>query len=126
MLVLDTCALLWHTLDPARLSDAAISAISQADTILVSSVSLWEIARMEQKGEIELPMELDEYARLLEQVEQYRILPVEKAHWLAAARLNWEHQDPVDRLIVATAELYRSGLVTSDPRMLQWYQAGIW
>jgi PIN domain nuclease of toxin-antitoxin system len=60
MLVLETCALLWHTRNPDKLSNAAIAGISQADTVLVPSVSLWEIARMEQKGEIELPMELSD------------------------------------------------------------------
>ena len=41
MLVLDTCALLWHTLDPDRLSPAALSAIESADRLIVAVAGLF-------------------------------------------------------------------------------------
>jgi PIN domain nuclease of toxin-antitoxin system len=126
MLVLDTCALLWHTLDPGRLSPAALSAIEAADTLLVSSISLWEVALKAKKHELELPMEIEAYAALVEQVDHYRILPVEGSHWLASVHLEWEHRDPADRLIVALAGLFHAGLVTRDVRMLKWYPMGVW
>jgi PIN domain nuclease of toxin-antitoxin system len=126
MLVLDTCALLWHTLDPDRLSQAALSAIESTDTLLISSISLWEVALKAKKHELELPMEIEEYVALVEQVDQYRILPVESSHWLASVRLDWEHRDPADRLIVAVAGLFHAGLVTRDARMLKWYPMGVW
>ncbi len=126
MLVLDTCALLWHTLDPDRLSQAALSAIESTDTLLISSISLWEVALKAKKHELELPMEIEEYVALVEQVDQYRILPVESSHWLASVRLDWEHRDPADRLIVAVAGLFHAGLVTCDTRMLKWYPMGVW
>jgi PIN domain nuclease of toxin-antitoxin system len=126
MLVLDTCALLWHTLDPSSLSPAAFSAIEAADTLLISSVSLWEVALKAKKHELELPMDIEEYAALVEQVDHYRILPLEASHWLASVRLEWDHCDPADRLIVALAGLFHAGLVTSDTRMLKWYPMCVW
>jgi len=44
MIILDTSALLYWTLDPDQLSPKARQAVQQADRILVRSISLWEIA----------------------------------------------------------------------------------
>ena len=44
MIVLDTSALLYWTLDPAELTLNAEKAIVNADKVVVSSISLWEIA----------------------------------------------------------------------------------
>lgn len=41
--VLDTCSLLWLTLDPSQLSQRAHRALSASDVILVSVISVWEI-----------------------------------------------------------------------------------
>jgi PIN domain nuclease of toxin-antitoxin system len=126
MLVLDTCALLWHCLDPDSLSPAARGAIERTDTLLVSSISFWEIAMKEKKGELELPMPPASFAHLVEQVAKIRVMPVDTAQWLASVGLAWEHRDPADRLIVALATLFRAGLVSADQRIRDWYAAPVW
>ena len=53
MLILDTCALVFDSLDPARLSKKAAAAIAQADdagTLACCDISLWEIAMLVSKG----------------------------------------------------------------------------
>ena len=52
MIVLDTSALLFWTLDPAQLTPAAAQAIEQADRIVVSSISIWEIALKVKRGSL--------------------------------------------------------------------------
>ena len=126
MLVLDTCALLWHSLDPDSLSIPAHDAIEAADTLLISTISLWEIALKAKKGELVLPMSMDLYTQKLNEVDKYRIIPVETMHWLESVRLDWSHRDPADRLIVALAGLYRSGLVSADTRMKVYYPSTVW
>ena len=126
MLVLDTCALLWYCLDPISLSPAAREATQQADTLIVSSISFWEIAMKEKKGELELPMSPENFVLMVERVGKIRVMPVETAHWLASVKLEWEHRDPADRLITAVATLFRAGLVTADQRLRDWYCLPVW
>lgn len=58
MIVLDTSALLYWTLDPAKLSFNASRAIEEAEKVVVSSISVWEIALKVRRGKLTilLPM----------------------------------------------------------------------
>ena len=40
--------------------------------------------------------------------------------------LDWDHKDPADRTIVATAMLLSSSLVTSDRMIKQFYAEAVW
>ncbi len=62
MVVLDTSALIYWTLDPDKLSDDAAAAIGSADRILVSSISIWEIGSKAKRGRLGLPLSIREYA----------------------------------------------------------------
>ena len=65
MVVLDTSALLFWTLDPAQLSASAAEAIERADRILVSSIAIWEIGIKVKRGKLEIPISAREYAERL-------------------------------------------------------------
>jgi PIN domain nuclease of toxin-antitoxin system len=45
------------------------------------------------------------------------LLQLQPAISIGAARLSWNHGDPADRFIVATALAYEAPLVTADERM---------
>ena len=126
MVVLDTSALLFWTLDRARLSAAAASAIADADRILVSSISIWEIGIKVSKGRLSIPVPVREYAERLQLVDRVEVLPVDTETWLANLDLQWEHRDPADRSIVATALLKSCPLVTSDTRIRAFYGQSVW
>ena len=126
MVVLDTSALLFWTLDRARLSAAAASAIADADRILVSSISIWEIGIKVSKGRLSIPLPVREYAERLQLVDRVEVLPVDTETWLANLDLQWEHRDPADRSIVATALLKSCPLVTSDMTIRAFYARSVW
>jgi PIN domain nuclease of toxin-antitoxin system len=42
------------------------------------------------------------------------LLPVDTATWLRSLELPWDHRDPADRVIVATALLQGVPLLTAD------------
>ena len=56
MIVLDTQAWVWWTNDPSPLSETQRQAISnnESDTIGVSVISCWEIAKLCEYGRLEL------------------------------------------------------------------------
>ncbi|UCD43012.1 MAG: type II toxin-antitoxin system VapC family toxin [Chloroflexota bacterium] len=126
MIVLDTSALLFWTLDPERLSGAAHQAIEQADRILISSISIWEIALKVKNQVLELPLSVSNYVERLQRLESLEIHPVESQTWLDNLELPWEKGDPVDRTIVALAARFDCPLVTSDQVIADFYPETIW
>jgi len=62
MIVLDTQAWLWWAHEPSRLSSRALRVIrkaEKADGMLVSAISVWEIAVKSALGKLELSMDID-------------------------------------------------------------------
>ncbi len=126
MIVLDTSALLFWTLDPAKLSQKAHEVIQGADRILVSSISIWEIALKVRRQKLVLPLAINDYADRLQRLKSLEILPVDVQTWLENFDLPWEHLDPVDRTIVALAARFNCPLVTADRVMADYYPDTIW
>jgi PIN domain nuclease of toxin-antitoxin system len=124
--VLDTSAIIWWTLDQTRLTTSAHAAISNADELLISSVSVWEIGMADQKGRLILPVPFTEYVEDLLGLERLSVCPVDVETWVANLQLSWDHKDPADRTIVATAKERDLPLVTSDRRIRDFYPGAIW
>ena len=127
MVLLDTCALLWWTLDPNQLSTAAAEACTRMATSggLVSSISIWEIGIKVKKKKLDLGIPVDDFVRLLKQTS-VQIVPVDEVIWIENLRLPWDHSDPADRTIVATAQLRRIPIITSDRTIAAFYRDVIW
>ena len=126
MVVLDTSALIFWTLHRERLSQAASAAIAEAGRVLVSSISIWEIGIKVGRGRLSIPLPVREYADRLEQLARVEVLPVDMETWLTNLELQWDHRDPADRTIVATAVVNSCPLVTSDATVRSFYSRSIW
>jgi len=126
MIVLDTSALLFWTLDPDKLTSQAIWTIDQADRIVVSSISIWEIALKVKRGKLIIPLPVSEYVERLQRLGKLEILPVDVQTWLDNLELPWEHRDPADRTIVALAVRFNCALVSSDKTIGEYYPKTIW
>lgn len=126
MIVLDTSALIFWTLDKERLSRAASRAIADADRILLSSISIWEIGLKVTKQRLFIPVSIQEFTEGLERIDRVDILPVDVRTWIKNLELDWGHRDPADRTIVATASLHTCPLVTSDAVIRSFYSQTIW
>ncbi len=126
MVVLDTSALLFWTLDPAQLSPAARQAIDGASQLVVSSMSIWEIALKVKRGKLILPLAIADYVERLQRLERLEILPVDVQTWLDNLDLGWEHRDPADRTIVAIATRLACPLISSDGVISKFYPQTVW
>ena len=126
MIVLDTSALIFWTLDRARLSEAAAQAISSTDRIALSSISIWEIGIKVKRERLSIPVSIREFTDKLETIDRVDILPVDVPTWFKNIELDWDHRDPADRTIVATASLHACPLVTSDSAIRAFYSQTIW
>ncbi|MGD2156818.1 MAG: type II toxin-antitoxin system VapC family toxin [Anaerolineales bacterium] len=126
MIILDTSALLYWTLDPDQLSSKAKQAIEQADRVLASSISVWEIALKVKRHKLVIPLTVKDYADQLQRLEELEILSVDVQTWLDNLDLDWEHRDPADRTIVALATRFGCPLITSDRVIADYYQETVW
>jgi PIN domain nuclease of toxin-antitoxin system len=115
MIVLDTHAWIWWLTTPAKLGRKAARSIKKASRIGVPAISVWEVAMKAKRGKIRFNRP---YAVWLDEalVADQRILLLALAPRISvtAVELNWEHADPVDRLIVASARVHEAPLITAD------------
>lgn len=128
MILLDTCALLWWTLDPEKLSPPAKRACDRIieDGALISSISIWEIGIKKKKGILHFDDSLGGYVNRLRQLGSVEIIPVDEDIWVENISLNWAHRDPADRTIVATAQMKNVPIVTKDEIISAYYSKIIW
>ena len=77
-IVLDTCALIWWSLDPDKLSEAAKDACDHLERNkngLVPSIAIWEIAIKIKNKKLDLGVDLDKYVASLKKSSVVRIVP---------------------------------------------------
>lgn len=55
-----------------------------------------------------------------------QLLAVDEDTWVASVELNWQHNDPADRVIVATAQMLNAPLVASDGVIRAFYPQSVW
>jgi PIN domain nuclease of toxin-antitoxin system len=126
MIVLDTSALIFWTLDSAKLSAKAADIIASSDRIALSAISIWEVGIKAKQQKLTLPFSLREYTDRIKYVNKVVIVPVDERIWIKSLELDWEHRDPADRVIAATASLLECPLITSDSLLLAFFPGAVW
>ena len=114
-LLLDTHTFIWWDSEPAKLSSSALSACQdQANTLILSVVSVWEMQIKSQLGKLRLNLPLIEIITGQQQTNNIEILPIELEHVLELQSLPHHHGDPFDRLLIAQANAEGAVLVSGD------------
>lgn len=109
-LLLDTHIVLWAMADDARLPVPLRDAITGAETLFISAVTVWEVAIKRALGKLAVPDDL--FDRAL--AAGARPLPIGWTHAQAAAGLPLHHADPFDRMLIAQARTEAMTLVSMD------------
>ncbi len=115
MILLDTCALLWLVMEPGRLSARAKALIStHRASLAASAISAFEIAVKARKHKLDLKLPADEWWRTALAHHGIASIPISDQIALASVALPSHHNDPADRIIIATAEFHSAPVITSD------------
>src|SRR5438876_10866239 len=127
MILLDTCALLW-TMNQDPMLPAARKVISRAASeggLYVSPVSAWEIGLLVRRGRLELQVAVESYIERVFRLPGVRVAALTPGIAVRPSYLPGDlHEDPVDRLLVATAVVMGLRLVTRDRRLLDYGSKG--
>ena len=112
--LLDTHAWVWSFADPGRLSARARAVLDEAAAVAVSPISFFEIGQKVRTGKWPemAPFAADLPAMLRDQGGVVAALTPEIC--LRAALAAWDHRDPFDRLLAATAEATALPLISRD------------
>jgi PIN domain nuclease of toxin-antitoxin system len=121
VIVLDTHALVWWvTGDPtlSRRAKAAIERERPGGAIIVSAISAWEIAMLVEREKLVLSMDAGSWLATVQTIDAVCFVPVDPGIAVKSVELPGEfHEDPADRMIVATARKLAVPLVTKDEKI---------
>jgi PIN domain nuclease of toxin-antitoxin system len=116
-LLLDTHIWLWSLEDGKRLGKTVLAELrSPENQVWISPISTWEVLLLHARGRIHLSTDPGTWiARATAPMSE---APLTHEIALAAQNLPWEHKDPADRFLAATARVLRLTLVTADTNLL--------
>lgn len=122
--LLDTHVVIWWLTDDRKLSRGYAKLLERSErsgsAVGLSAMSLWEIAKLVERGRLELTQSVDECLEQLETSEFVSILPLTGRVALESTRLGARfHADPIDQIIVATARCHGLALLTVDERIIE-------
>jgi PIN domain nuclease of toxin-antitoxin system len=118
-LLLDTHIWIWSLLEPDRLTSAVAKELESPDNELwLSPISIWELLILVEKKRVILNTNVYEWIATALQTVPINEAPVNIEVALSSRRLNLSHEDPADRFIAATAQVYGLTLVTADGHLL--------
>ena len=117
MIVLDTHIWFWWVNnDRKTIGSIRREQITSARTIAVSAISCFEIAWLERHGRIYLPCQPVEWIEKALSQSGIELLPITPAIATRAVNLQEHHNDPQDRIIIASAIEHNAKLMSDDSK----------
>lgn len=127
--MLDTHIWVWYVEGDrdrfARRIEPHVEAAVDRHDLLVSAISVWEIAQLEARGRLELALDIRAWVARALAFPGLRLKGLSPAIAVDSTRLpGAPHGDPADRMLMATARRIGATLVTCDTRILAYAKAG--
>ena len=118
MTLLDTHVFVWLASDQGALSAAAHAAIKKdRDSLFISVVTAWEVALLQKKGRLFLPLPAEEFMQRALRHHGVQELQLQRKIAVAGVSLPDIHNDPFDRILVAEALHHKCRIVTKDEKI---------
>lgn len=123
MILLDTHIWVWWIDENPQLSQRYMQLLqdNEQEGLGVSAMSCWEVAKLVERGRLQLACSIEEW---MEQAVTYpgiRVLPLTPQIAIESTKLPAPfHRDPADQIIVATARMHDLSLLTMDRLILDY------
>ena len=125
-LLLDTCSFLWLAGGGSLSAAAASSVRDPSNDVLLSAVSVWEIASKYRAGRLPLPEPPEQLILTERRLRAVDSLAFDEESALQVRRLPPLHRDPFDRMLISQAIALGLAIVTPDPLISQYPIRVIW
>ncbi len=128
-LLLDTHVWVWYVENAARRFSRRIeplieNAVHRGD-VVVSAISVWEIALLEATRRLDLSVDVRAWVGRALAFPGVQLKGLSPSIAIESTRLPGPlHRDPADRILIATARLLGAALVTCDERILAYARKG--
>ena|ERR1041385_5992671 len=117
-LLLDTHIFIWWADQPEKLSSAALFALEdEANDLLLSVASVWEMQIKMQLGKLKLSLPLKELVKNQPEINDLTILSVTLTHVLTLMLCPFITKTPFDRLLIAQSIEEGLTIVTADSKL---------
>jgi PIN domain nuclease of toxin-antitoxin system len=118
--LLDTHIWIWSQLAPERLVPAVRAALEAPHSELwLPPISVWEFLLLVERGRLILEIDVEEWLDRAWSSAAWREAPLNREVARRSRTVVLPHQDPADRFIAATAQVYDLTLVTDDDHLLK-------
>lgn len=128
--LLDTHVWVWWMIGDPRLparERRILDSLPSGRRPRLGDISLWEVAMLVRADRLRLDVSLEEWMGVAASPATVEVLPISPAVVAEMNRLPGSfHQDPADRLIVATARAAGLPLASHDARIRRSKLAAIW
>lgn len=124
-LLLDTHVWIWYMDgDSSRLSSETADLLNRSGAkrqLHVSDISYWEVAVKAAKKKLTFSVDVGVWLQQAETAPGIQFLPLTRPVLLQSTRLAGSvHNDPVDRMLIAIAQLHAVPLVTADGNIVDY------
>lgn len=117
--LLDTCAWLDLRLAPQRIKESTVEIAGAQSILHLASISLIEVTRKAAAGQLVLNQPITQWMEDAVNPHAIRLLEISPAIAIDAYSLPGDfHNDPADRLIIATARVHHLTIITCDRKIL--------
>jgi PIN domain nuclease of toxin-antitoxin system len=127
-ILLDTHTFLWFINDSPELSNNAANLLESDVDLVLSMVSLWEIAIKISLNKLTLSKS-NEYERFIPQqltLNNIEVLNLTLEHLTVVSKLPLHHRDPFDRLLIAQAMSENLQIISVDTKFDSYEIERIW
>ena len=120
MVLMDTHAWIWwvnHDMDrfPTDLKE-----FMESETMLISAISIYETSVLVKRGRVGLTLPLDQWISEALEGSGIDVVPVSRKIAEMAGVLPDLHGDPMDRILIATAQALDLPLISKDRKIKQY------
>jgi PIN domain nuclease of toxin-antitoxin system len=128
-LLLDTHFWIWYVENEAsrfsRRIESKVEAAAARGDVVVSTISVWEIAQLDALGRIQLALDVRAWVARALAFPGVRLKGLSPSIAIESTRLpGHPHRDPADRILIATARQLGAALVTCDATILAYAKPG--
>lgn len=118
-LLLDTHIWIWSHLEPDKIGKSvAMALLDPKNELWLSPISIWEFLVLAEKGRILVKGDPEAWVESALSAAPMIEAPINREVAVRSRSVQVPHEDPADRFLAATAQVYDLTLVTADRPLL--------